>query len=203
MVAGTWPGQGAATASEPAWNSFYDVTQDPFSDRVTSVITSMEANTGWIRGIDRPIRRPVSVTLDCSLASSREPDGELTPGEPELKLQVRLSTRHMDWAGYLRLIEPRLPDSNDFSRATWLDVRVDSKPPLALDAEAFSPVRTVTYVAGSGDTQLLDYMRGGDVMAVRVRGVPTTHRLSITGSEPAHAEISAACIERQQRVYPH
>ena len=75
----------------------------------------------------------------------------------------------------------------------WLDVRVDAKPPIALEAQAFAKSRQVFYSPHSRDTRLVDYMRDGKAMVVRndARRVAARVRLDGQGRSARSARVYA------------
>ena len=185
-------------STEPAWDYLFEVHRDEFSDRLTRVHHSMTARTGWIESIDRPVWVRASVRLSCSLLSTREPDGELSPAVPDLGLNYYTSSS-VHWDTFANSMEVRQPARGGIFH-TWLEVRVDSKPPIRLAATGM--VGRLGHEATNDDTALLDYMKGGDEMKVRVAGTSIVRRLRITGAAEAYARMTRACAERRVRVYP-
>lgn len=191
LVAASASGQGGA---EQAWTHSHGVSRDEFTDRVTGAYHHVTAQTGWDKWIKRPVPVDVSIDMGCSLPlpEGSEVIEEVASVTPELTLTYRTPMGNR-WETFAELMSIRRPASPPVVWFTWLDVRVDSKPPMRLDAVAI--YGSVTYRAPATESALVGYMEDGRTMRVRVAGIPEVRRLRIAGAGEAYARVESACAE--------
>ena len=174
--------------SGPAWRGSTAVSRDEFWDRDTGVRHRMTADRS------NSSRAPSVLKIEWSCYLKSNAAGEFLPAEPELVFDFPVRGRRWDYfTDGIELRRPKNPSSPTFE--TWLEIRVDSKPPIRLDANA--RLGTVTHRPSANDTVLLEYMKGGDSMRARVAGDNlSVGVVGITGAERAYAMIKRACADK-------
>lgn len=183
------------------WRYVFRIMHDDVSGRAIGVTHSVELCCE---------AKPLDFKLKFSCDGFGSTEGMLTPSDPELDLHF-YSGRGTESFMHIERSEGKV-------HVGKLDIRVDSKPPMAGRAVVWRshyPQRSPkTYLVrfpvfgNHGDAQsLVEYMKGGSEMIVRLRGRLghqdefRVHKLNIAGFDLAYDKISKECVDRQQLLY--
>ena len=180
----------SVVSGAPNWRYVFEVERDELSGRVVSVSHFVSP----IPEPGRPDRDSFKLEFRCDRGGYTAPaEGWLTPSVPKLELSFDVDAIRQEFMDTVRIDERG-------RHIGVLDVRVDSKSSRAYEipvglSGAYIPRNS----ASKGN--LIEYMRGGSEMIVRLRGLHNVRRLNIAGFDLAYAKINEECVERQQTVY--
>ena len=183
----------------PNWTYSYRIERDEFDDRITSVshyVSISNFNAQWYEVGNSNLGRlqetrifnykdfeekgAFRLSIECG---SLEGPTSLMP-----HVILLLGT-----GGY----SPRGKAVRAIELELKIDLRVDRKPLRVIELNTFQRTGTTNYlylsINGKSSAELLEYMRGGESLILRVPGIPQTYRLDITSIDRAYQLISAEC----------
>ena len=188
------------------WRYVFRIMHDDVSGRATGVTHFVELCCD---------AQPLDFTLKFDCDGSGSTGGRLTPSDPELTL--------LFYSGSGTESFMHIQRSEGEVHVGTLDIRVDLKSPIAKEAvvaerdrrllERQSRERYMVFLPmwtkndRSAAQSLVEYIKGGSEMIVRLRGRPghqdefRVHKLNIAGFDLAYDKISKECVDRQQLLY--